>query len=110
MDERERRLGLNEVLFREVNERLADVRDPSVRPDEIYDFICECANRDCDARVSLTLREYEAVRQEPTHFVVHRGHDMAEIESVVAEQERYAVVEKRSPEAAELAVEHDPRS
>jgi hypothetical protein len=50
------------------------------------------------------------VRQEPTHFVIHPGHDMAEIESVVAEHDRYAVVEKRSPEAAELAVEHDPRS
>jgi hypothetical protein len=110
MDERERRLGLNEVLFREVNERLADLRDPSVAHGSTYDFICECANRDCDARVALTIEEYEAVRRTPTHFVIHRGHQFPEIESIVREAERYAVVQKREGEAAELATEHDPRS
>lgn len=110
MDERQRRLGLNEVLFREVNERLADVRDASVASGSTHDFICECANRDCDARVALTIAEYESVRAEPTHFFIHPGHDLAEVETVVRETERFAVVRKRSGEAADLAVEHDPRS
>lgn len=110
MDERERRLGLNEVLFREVNERLADVRDVSVAHGSTYDFICECANRDCDARVSMTIAEYEAVRGVPTHFLIHPGHELREVETVVLETPRYAVVEKRAGEAAELAAEHDPRS
>jgi hypothetical protein len=110
LDERERRLGLNEVLFREVNERLADVRDVSVAHGSTYDFICECANRDCDARVALTIAEYEQVRSEPTHFLIHKGHEFREIESVVTEAARYAVVQKREGEAAEIATEHDPRS
>jgi hypothetical protein len=110
MDERERRLGLNEVLFREVNERLADVRDVSVAQGSTYDFICECANRDCDARVAVTIAEYERVRSEPTNFLIHPGHEFPEIESVVLRSERYAVVLKRGGEAAELAAEHDPRS
>ena len=110
MDERERRLGLNEVLFREVNERLADMRDPSVTPESTYDFICECANRDCDARVALTLGEYEGVRAEPTHFAIFPGHELKEIESVVEANERYAIVRTRAGDVAELAIEHDPRS
>src|ERR671925_589013 len=101
MEERERRLGLNEVLFREVNERLADMRDPSVRPDNTYDFICECANRDCDARVALTLAEYEEARKDPTHFVIHPGHEFAEIETLVAAYDRYSVVRKLPGEPAE---------
>jgi hypothetical protein len=110
MDERERRLGLNEVLFREVNERLADVREPSRAPAGTYEFICECANRDCDARVALTLAEYESVRANPKHFLIHPGHQFPEIEEVVVRTERYAVIRKRTGEAAELAVESDPRS
>jgi len=110
MDERERRLGLNEVLFREVNERLVDVRDVSVARGSTYDFICECANRDCDARVALTMEEYEEVRRVPTHFLIHPGHEFREIEAIVLESPRYCVVEKREGDAAELASEHDPRS
>jgi hypothetical protein len=110
MDERERRLGVNEVLFREVNERLADMREPAVQAEGRFDFICECANRDCDARVAMTVSEYEAVRAEPTYFVIHPGHQLAEIETVVRQTDRFAVVQKRAGEAAELAVEHDPRS
>ena len=110
MEERERRLGLNEVLFREVNERLAEVRDPSLRPEGTYDFICECANRDCDARVALTVAEYEAVRSESTHFAIFPGHQIPEIESVVAAGDLYALVQNRAGEVAELAFEHDPRT
>jgi hypothetical protein len=110
MWDRERRLGLNEILFREVNERLAGMRNPAVDLAGHFDFICECANRDCDARVALTVAEYEAVRAEPTAFVLRPGHELAEIESVVTKMDRFSVVRKLAGEPAELAIEHDPRS
>jgi hypothetical protein len=110
MDARERRLGANEVLFREVNERLAGMGGSPITPELPHDFVCECANPDCDARIALTLAEYERVRADPTHFAIHPGHQVPEVEAVVAENERFDVVRKHEGEPAELATEYDPRS
>jgi hypothetical protein len=49
------------------------------------------------------------VRRDPRRFVVALGHEDTEIERVVARLEGYTVVEKIA-EAAEVAIEHDPRS
>ena len=83
---REERLANNEVLFREINERIAEVAEPHTgsRDEHVYEFLCECSNVGCDLRLPLTLSVYEAVRQDPTHFVVAPGHELPEIESVIA--------------------------
>jgi len=56
----------------------------------------------------LTVAEYERVRSDPTHFAVLRGHDIAEVERIVEENERFVVVEKFGA-SAEAAIELDPR-
>ncbi|MGH3105551.1 MAG: hypothetical protein ACRDN6_15780 [Gaiellaceae bacterium] len=109
-DERDVRLGLNEALFRDVNERLAELGEKFARPDERTDFICECARPDCTERIAMTLAEYEGVRADGRRFLVRPGHVALEVETVVSEHEEYAVVEKRDPEAAEVAAALDPRS
>jgi hypothetical protein len=57
----------------------------------------------------LTLAAYEAVRSEPTQFVIAPGHELPEIEAVVFRADAYEVVRKQG-DAAELAEENDPRS
>jgi hypothetical protein len=107
---RDERLADNESLFREVNERLKELGESFSVVAERAEFICECGDAECTERVSLTLGEYEAIRAEPTRFLVRPGHVAPDIEVVIKEDERHAVVEKRDPEAVEIAERFDPRS
>jgi len=106
VDFREERIGKNEALFREVNERIGDVSSAGAEAE----FLCECGDRDCTSPIRLTLVEYEDVRAHATHFFVIPGHEITDVESVVAENDRFFVVAKREGGPAEVAVERDPRS
>jgi hypothetical protein len=109
MDKRAERIGLNEALFREVNERVKGINDGFGTRLEEAEFVCECGDDACTDRVRLTLAEYEQVRDEPTHFAVRPGHEIPDVEDVVERHDRYTVVQKTG-DAAALAVETDPRS
>ena len=105
----EQRLGLNETVFRELNEQLATLADQfSWGPDEQFDLICECNDANCVERLRLTRSEYEAVRAIDTHFAVFPGHCETAIEHVVFSKETYDVVSKQGP-AGEVASAHSPR-
>lgn len=113
MGVREKRLGANEALFREVNDRVAEVaeRFVEVEDDESpIEFTCECGITDCTERMPMTLAEFEAVRVVPTRFAVVPGHDVPDIERVVERHPSYVVVEKLDPDAAQVAREADPGS
>jgi hypothetical protein len=110
---REERIARNETLFREFNERVEDMAgsfDLQGEGDSMrIGFVCECGNLDCLERLELTREVYEEVRSDPKRFVVVPGHEEMSIARVVAREEGYLVVEKLD-EAAEVAIEHDPRS
>jgi hypothetical protein len=103
----------NEALFREINERVSRMRDHTGEidgsADEFLDFLCECARQDCLEKLQMTLVEYERVRSEPTDFAVAPGHQVAEIERILSENDRFTVVRKEG-RAAEIARKRDPRS
>jgi hypothetical protein len=101
------RLGKNEVILRDLNERLK-AHDSSRRFSE---WVCECADMSCLKPVELSIAEYEMVRAEPTRFVVAPGdeHVTRDIEHVVHREERYWIVEKIGV-AAEVSEKLDPRS
>jgi hypothetical protein len=110
---REERLAGNEALFREVNERVAEVATHFIEVEtkgEAVDFTCECGRTDCAEPIAMTLAEYEAIRAEPTHFAVVPAHEQPEIEVVVQRRPTYFVVEKRDEDAQDVARETDPRS
>jgi hypothetical protein len=110
---RDERLAGNEALFREVNERVAEVASHFVEVEthtEQVDFTCECGRADCAEPIRMTLVEYEAIRAESTHFGVVPEHEQPEIESVIRRFPTYFVVEKRERDAQEVARETDPRS
>ena len=106
MSEREERLGKNEAVFREVNER---IRDVTIVPAETQ-FLCECADASCTAPVSMTLTAYESVRANPRHFLVVPGHEVLEVEDVVEEHAAFTVVRKKAGDPADVAIATDPRS
>jgi hypothetical protein len=107
MDERERRMTQNEVLFREVNERVQEKADEF--GGGTFHYFCECANPDCTFRVEMTAAQYEGVRADPTQFVVLPLHFTPEVETLVSENEGYWIVHKTG-EAGDYAEELDPRS
>ena len=106
---REERLAKNEVLFRDVNERVREISEDTWDVTERVEFLCECVLTDCLERVSLALREYEDVRSNPAHFVLLAGHERSDLEFVVATGDGYVVVEKNE-ETKPLVTEEDPRS
>lgn len=110
MDERGRRIGQNEVVFREVNERLRELGEGFSMVSDLADFVCECGNTSCTERVRMTLAAYEKVRSDPRYFVVVKGHEAPEYERIVSREEDYSVVEKLPGGPAEIAVKDDPRS
>jgi hypothetical protein len=99
------RLAKNEILFREINERLDEM---SVPWSKTTDYLCECSDMFCNKVVELTNDEYERVRSRPTVFVVAPGHEQLEIEKVVEATEGFLLVEKVV--AVDEIVREDPRS
>jgi hypothetical protein len=112
MRERPARQAKNEALHREVNERIEKVDEHAgagwAKPDHLFDFLCECGEDDCFERVTMTLAEYEQLRQQDDRFAVVPGHENTEIETVVeAREDRYLIVDKIP--AVEPYVADDPR-
>ena len=108
MNERERRLGENEVLYRDVNERVRELNEQFGIDDRI-EFVCECANLECSERITLTKAEYEHVRGDGARFAVTPGHEDPTIEHVIARNERFFTIAKDDDGPAQLARDADPR-
>jgi hypothetical protein len=107
--ERERRIGLNESLFRDVNERIESAADAFGLADQPLNLICECGDPECVQRISMTRPEYEALRSDPTHFAVYPGHETDRVEQVLERRKAYDVIRKNEGEPARVARETDPR-
>jgi len=108
-DERDAiRSASNETLLRRYNEQI-EARHKWVEP-SLAEWVCECADENCAEPVELSIQEYEAVREEPTHFLVVPGreHVNPDIEHVVRRDERYWIVEKVGV-SAEIAQQQNPR-
>ena len=82
----------NQVLLREVNERIAEVACGwTGNPPE---FVCECSHDDCAEMVALTLPEYERIRSSPNLFMIAPGHETPGVDRVVEARHRSNLVEK----------------
>jgi hypothetical protein len=100
--DRDVRIGVNEALFREVNDRI-DQLQGTVGQDRTFEIVCECGDSSCVERFTISAGEYAAVRSDVHRFVVVPGHEVPDLERIVERHELYVVVEKTDPEAAEAA-------
>jgi hypothetical protein len=107
-DWREREVR-NEVHSRDRNEWIetASTDYEALRP--IEEYVCECSYRGCASILALTRDEYEGVRAEGTYFAIALNHENPEIDQIVSENERFAVVEKFLHMPRSVALATDPR-
>ncbi len=109
MDERSERLAQNQTIFREVNERVAEIAHNHPVTDPIrYQFFCECSDTGCVERLELTLGEYESLRAKPTWFVIAHGHEYPQIEQTIRASDGFQIVQKLG-EAGEVVAASDAR-
>jgi hypothetical protein len=104
------RQARNEALFREVNERIAQLGESAEAwsPDGTIEFLCECGDEGgCGERIRMPLAIYERVRSQDDRFAVKPGHETPEIERAVEWTEEYVIVDKIA--ALEPLVADDPR-
>jgi hypothetical protein len=103
------RRARNQSLFREVNERVETLQAEWGNGAGAIDFCCECADTDCALPMAVTMEEYEALRAHPARFAVLPSHFYADIEIIVARNDRFWTVEKIQ-DAGQVAASLDPRS
>jgi hypothetical protein len=108
MISREERMATNEASSREINERIEEAYQGEPPANRI-DIVCECARMTCDASIDITLDEYEHVRKDARHFVIFPEHFVGDIERIVFENARFAVVAKREGVPADVARDENPR-
>lgn len=102
---------LQPSIFREVNERIAEITH-TWEWDGKQGFLCECAAGRCTQAIWLTRTQYEAIRAEPAQFFVVPGHELAAKERIVARHEDFVVVEEvgEARENARLSADEEPES
>jgi hypothetical protein len=104
MSDRSERIGMNEALFREVNERIDQLQD-DLGNGSTFEIVCECGDPACIERFSITSNDYGSLRMDVHRFAVVPGHERPELERTVEERAGYLVVEKTDPDAAKAAEE-----
>jgi len=105
----EHRLAKNKALIRSLNQRVAVISE-TLDTFGSLKFMCECGIYACRKRIELTASAFEAIRSEPTHFLVHPDHVLYALEFVVVEYVgSHVVVEERVSDAARLPVPTEPR-
>ena len=109
-DDRLRRVGENEALYRLVNERLEALSGGVITSSGEFGVICECAMLDCKSQIMIRPTVYEQARAHSDHFIVLRGHQIDDIEAVVEDHGSFIVIEKTPQEAKRIAEEMDPRA
>ncbi len=110
-EERIRRIGENEALYRQVNEQVRGInRGASALPSGEFSVLCECGTLDCMQHIVVSRTVYEETRSNSHRFMVLPDHQIDELEVVVADHGSFVVLEKTPPQARRIAEEMDPRT
>lgn len=106
MTEREARVGNNERLFREVNERISRIQEDFGQT-QAFEIVCECGTKDCLDRITITHDAYKSLRANPLTFAIVPGHEAEDIENILERTDAYNIVEKKPGTPAAAIVESD---
>lgn len=109
-EERAKRIGHNEALYRQVNERLEDVNETFGGLTNTFQVVCECADIGCTEQITISRDVYQRVRENPDYFILVPGHEAPDVEYPIDSDGNYVIVEKDAGLPKRVAEETDPRS
>lgn len=109
MNERERRIGVNEAVFREANERIQELNQTFASLTDRLVLVCECGDGACAEQITMATAAYEELRSDATQFVIVPGHEVPDVEELIATYEEYAIVRKSHGTPRQIAEATDPR-
>jgi hypothetical protein len=108
MDERERRIGLNEAVFREANERIQELNETFATFTDELVLVCECGDGKCVEQITMPPAAYEELRADPAQFAIAPGHEIPDVERVIAQRDGYDLVRKNEGVPRRIAEVTDP--
>lgn len=93
MPRTERKLR-NQALFREVNQRIAELSEKldDLDQGEQPGFVCECSELGCAELVGAPLDVYDRARDDPTLFLVLKGHEDLSHDAILEDLGAYLIV------------------
>ena len=100
----------NETISRDMNEWAEEAIDS--RPHALgllETYLCECSEGACTEPIQLMRQEYEDVRAVAVRFAIALNHENPEIDRVVSENDRFAVVDKFHGMGKKIARATNPR-
>lgn len=86
------RAARNETLFRQVNEQVVHLADPT--NSDALQLVCECSDMRCTSRISMPPAEYKRTRADPRTFLVLPEHVDPSVERPVFATKDYVIVRK----------------
>jgi hypothetical protein len=102
-EERTRRVGANEAVFRALNEELEGLNEAFAFASRTFLIVCECGDLTCVEQIEVSVEEYAQLRSDPTLFAVIQGHASPDTEEEIASRHGWDIVRKRKGLPAELA-------
>jgi hypothetical protein len=110
VNERKRRIGENEAIFRSVNEQAHALEATFSPATGTMRIVCECGAPSCTEQITIEPEEYVRVRADSTLFALKPGHDLPETERVVSKHDGYWIVQKHPGLPASIARATDPNA
>lgn len=109
MDDRARKIGENEALYRAVNEKIEGLSAAFGPLTDSMTVVCECGDGSCAQQIEVSVTDYERIRSDATLFLIVPGHEIPDVEDVVETNDGFDVVRKRPGGPADLARETHTR-
>jgi hypothetical protein len=87
---RAERIVQTEIFFRAINQEIALLDGTATTR-----YLCECGNSACAEGILLPPGALENLHSSPRHFVVLKGHEIPDVETVVDDADGYLIVRKK---------------
>jgi hypothetical protein len=98
-----------QCIARDENEAVERLNDRLLTGAAREALRCECGDPICDARLSLTHAEYEAVRDYGSRFLITLNHENPENTAVLSENTRFAVIDVVAGDERHQVMDRNPR-
>ncbi len=88
------RLARNKNAFRRLAQSGGNSRGATDELAPVNEFVCECANKNCDLPINMSLDQYRRMREESNRLAVISGHQQPEVEPALEDHDDHLIVER----------------